>query len=199
MGDVSRPTGLVVPISLYQTTGQLWYVLRKYKDSPDAQLRQRFTLQIAATLSRFLRLHEGCIAAAAGRPWQGITLVPPSHEREGPQPLEGAVNLVPALRGQYVRTLRTVVPRVPRLASDEAYEVVTDVGGLDLLVIDDTFTTGASIQSAASALQLAGANVVGAVVVGRVINPEFTPETKALWAKARELPFRFETCCVSSP
>jgi len=97
------------------------------------------------------------------------------------------------------RTLHTVVPRVPRQASDAAYEVVADVAGLDLLLIDDTFTTGASIQSAASALQLAGANVVGAVVVGRVINPEFTPETKALWAKARGLPFRFATCCVSSP
>jgi hypothetical protein len=39
-----------------------------------------------------------------------------------------------------------------------------------MLLVDDTMTTGAKLQSAASALNLGGARVVAAVVLGRVID-----------------------------
>ncbi len=79
------------------------------------------------------------------------------------------------------------------MASDEGYRVTQSVCGKSILLIDDTFTTGARLQSAASALQLAGADVVAAVVIGRVINPEFSG---ALWERVSKMPFSFETCCL---
>ena len=45
------------------------------------------------------------------------------------------------------------------------------LAGLPVLVFDDTTTTGAAVQSAAAALRLAGARVVGALVMGRALAP----------------------------
>ena len=42
---------------------------------------------------------------------------------------------------------------------------------LTVVVIDDTTTTGAAAQSAAAALRLAGARVVGVLVLGRALAP----------------------------
>ena len=68
-----------------------------------------------------------------------------------------------------------------------------------MLLLDDTFTTGASFQSAASALSLAGADVVAGVVIGRVIdtgNADRFPDKAALWKRQRAIPFTFGTCCL---
>lgn len=72
------------------------------------------------------------------------------------------------------------------------------MGGRHVLLLDDTFTTGAALQSAASALAVAGAQVVAAVVVGRVINPEFSAQAGELWRSAAATPFDFERCCLCS-
>lgn len=65
---------------------------------------------------------------------------------------------------------------------------------------DDTFTTGATFQSAASALSLAGADVVAGVVVGRVItvgDPRF-PVRDERWDEQRDVGFSFERCCLEA-
>jgi adenine/guanine phosphoribosyltransferase-like PRPP-binding protein len=43
------------------------------------------------------------------------------------------------------------------------------LGALTVLVVDDSVVTGARAQSAAAALRLAGAEVVGVVVLGRFL------------------------------
>jgi hypothetical protein len=43
---------------------------------------------------------------------------------------------------------------------------------------------------------LAGANVLLALVVGRVINPDWSTASKELWEKARARPFSFDRCCL---
>ena len=45
------------------------------------------------------------------------------------------------------------------------------LAGLPVLVFDDSVTTGARAQSAAAALRLAGARVVGILAVGRALAP----------------------------
>ena len=65
-----------------------------------------------------------------------------------------------------------------------------------MLLIDDTFTMGASVQSAASALQLSGANVVAIVAVGRYVNPDYSDESRGLWDRAKAIPFTFDSCCI---
>jgi hypothetical protein len=65
-----------------------------------------------------------------------------------------------------------------------------------VLLVDDTFTSGARLQSAASALALGGATVVAGVVVGRFCNPGFNDATQQLWDDASERRFSFDTCCL---
>jgi orotate phosphoribosyltransferase len=65
-----------------------------------------------------------------------------------------------------------------------------------VLLIDNTFTTGARVQSAASALALAGADVVAAVVLGRFVRPDYSAEARQLWERQRRLGFDFDTCCL---
>lgn len=84
--------------------------------------------------------------------------------------------------------------------SDRLFKIPqgVDVEGLRVLLLDDTLTSGATIQSAASALSRTGAEVAAGVVVGRVIgtdDPAYPHRTEA-WERQRKIPFSFATCCL---
>lgn len=199
-GQVSRPVDLVVPISLTELLGQLHHVLRSYKN--DAYLeavREIFRLQVSALLARFLWQHGDCIRHAAGKDWDATTIVPSSQGRTGEHPLEAAIRMFPFLNDQYRSLLRPgMVKADHNHASDDAYEVAEAVIGMRVLLLDDTFTSGARAQSAASALQLAGAHVVAIVPIGRVIRPDFNEESAELLRRAREQPYDFAVCCIEN-
>jgi predicted amidophosphoribosyltransferase len=196
--QVASPLELVVPISLYRVGEQLHTVLRGYKSASDATVRERLLMQVGATLHRFLRDHRQCIEGAAGTGWDTITIVPSTEPREGPHPLERAVLLSRSARRQYRSLLEPDRPELIQhgQASDEGFGVSGEVDGLRVLLVDDTFTTGATLQSAASTLTRAGATVVAGVVIGRVINPDFDDETRELWERQRGRRFDFDVCCI---
>jgi len=198
MRQVSRPVSRVVPISLYETTAQLWTVLRYYKDGRTTGQRTRFTLQVAATLGRFLAGHQHCVAGLDEPPWDLLSTVPSTGGRLGMHPLRAAIRLLSPLLGD--READLLAPGPVRVdhneADDRGFVVRAEVRGERVLLVDDTFTSGARVQSAASALQLAGASVVAVVVVGRVIKPSYNEETRQLWQQARSRRFTFDTCCM---
>lgn len=173
-------------------------MLKHYKSDVYAASRRReFTINVAAILGYFLSLHRDCIAEMAGADWNVVTTVPSSGQRTGEHPLVGAVGMLPSLRGEYEELLGPgLQPVGHNIASDDGFTVVGDVDRRLVLVIDDTYTTGSRSQSAASALALAGASVVGIVAVGRVINPGFSETTLAYWAEQRAKPFDFDVCCL---
>ena len=193
--QVTLPAERVVPVSLYRTGDHLWHALRRYKDGQEAALRRRLGRGLGRLLHAFLRRHLDCIAPDVSPDWR-ITVVPPTRRRAQRHPLEKVVRHPRWLRRRYARTLRTAARPGHNAASDTAFEVIRDVGGLELVLVDDTFTTGASVQSAVSALRLAGARVVAVVVIGRVVNPDASPEEAALWAAARKTPWRLNKCCT---
>jgi len=192
--QVSSPAAAVVPISLYRTGDDLWHALRHYKDGRASE-RGRLRRDLSRLLSRFLRRHLACVAPGAPPTWR-ITAVPPTRRRARRRPVEGLIRRSRWLRRRYVRTLRTVRAPGHRQASDRAFQVIADVAGMELILVDDTYTTGASVQSATSALRLAGATVVGVVVIGRVVNPDVHPGEARLWAEARRRKFRMDQCCL---
>lgn len=217
--QVSRPVPGVVPISLFRTGDQLWRLLRAYKDGGDAGLRRDCRRRLARLLSQYLRFHLACLTPElAGRPWGeaagkapgeaagpgtatggwALTTVPPTRPRPGRYPLEGVIGWSPWLRRRCLRTLATARPPEHNRASDDAFRVIGPVAGRDLVLLDDTFTTGASVQSAASALQGAGARVLAVVVLGRVLNPDRIPDEAALWEVATRQRFRLEVCCCGA-
>ena len=196
--QVSRPTRLVVPVSLYQVPGPLWQVLRHYKDGP-AAARGALTVQIAAILGRFTARHLPCLASPLGGAPDVVTCVPSTRggQRPGPHPLQTAVTAVTALARLH-RPLLAPGPAAAghNQAGDALFRVTAPLPGGRVLLIDDTLTTGARLQSAASALHLAGASAVAAVTVGRVIWPGRNANCRHIWERASAARFSFSRCCL---
>ena len=63
-----------------------------------------------------------------------------------------------------------------------------------MLLIDDTWTTGANAQSAAAALKAAGAGPVAAVVIGRHLNRKWHQNDRRLRGITR--PFDWGRCAL---
>jgi hypothetical protein len=190
------------PFSLYRVGEQLWEALRGYKDGRHPRVRERHLLRVAATLHRFMRDHGGCIRGAAGEDWSAVTMVPSKREREN-HPFERAIQLGRDLGRLYRPLLAPGQPdRIDRAyGSDDGFMTIANVQGERVLLLDDTFASGATFQSAASALALAGAQVVAGVVVGRVIttdDPRY-PIQSEYWERQRRIPFTFGECCFESP
>ena len=196
--QVSSPTSLVVPISLYAIPSQLHAILWGYKNTSDQAVRGRQVVQVAAIVGRFLHQHRACIAGVAGTHFDAITVVPSSRGRPGSHPLEQAIGLLPSLASMLAPLLRPGADPIgeERHASDHAFEALKSATGRSVLIVDDTFTTGARVQSAASALHSAGAHVIAALVVGRVMRPDFSEESDTLWEHARSQSFTFAACCL---
>lgn len=197
IGQVTRACRAVVPFSLYRTPSQLWSVLRGYKDSPDPNVRLRFSVQVAAFLGVVLIHHGECIRERYGH-WETIATVPStSGKRTGPHPLVEALSLIESLRRQYAPLLAPgPVTLGHNHADDEGFVATESVRGRTVLLVDDTYTSGARVQSAASCLQLAGATVPAIVVVGRVIDPEWSAHSGELWTRQRGKVFSFDTCAL---
>lgn len=186
-----------MPITLYEGQSQLHTVLRGYKDSLDPDASKHFTLQVAALIARFLRDHGRCIHAAAGREWDTLTIVPSLSGRVGKHPLEQALRMTQDHRPLYQRLLHTTgVALGRREVNPGAYSFDLAARGRSVLLVDDTFTSGSHVQSAAAALRAAGADVVAALVVGRYVNPHFSEETRVLWEAQRGTDFDFNRCCL---
>jgi predicted amidophosphoribosyltransferase len=187
---LSRPCTTVIPISLYCKPSPMRDRLTLYKDG-DEHHRQVYAPLIAAIVERFFHEHGDALTEVIGG-WDVITVVP-SADREPPHPLGAALEALPT---RHLHPASMLLTRGPgevdhNKMSDDAFLATEDTRGSRVLVLDDVYTTGATAQSAASALQLAGMAVCAVVVVARRVNPEYKPEVRALWERQTALPFRF--------
>jgi orotate phosphoribosyltransferase len=91
---------------------------------------------------------------------------------------------------------RTGEPINHNAPNPAAFAPVGDIAGRRVLIVDDTFTTGARVQSVAAALTSAGATVVAAVPIGRVIDTKDREEKAEFWRRQRAIAFDFDTCCL---
>jgi predicted amidophosphoribosyltransferase len=188
----------VLPISFSVHMGQLHAVLRQYKDSKHARARAKLQRDLGALLWRFLRAHEACLARACGVPaFDLVTSVPSSSaERDRDHPLPHVVGQICApTRDRYARVLQRSDKNVEARAVDPAkYRVTRDVTGRRVLLVDDTWTTGANVQSAAGALEKSDTAVVGVVVIGRHIHEDYADNAERL--RALPWPFDWATCAL---
>jgi phosphoribosylpyrophosphate synthetase len=158
-------------------------------------VRAEHALLLAATLQRFLRIHRPHIEEDGGGAWDTIQVVPSSRPERRDHPLEAVVRST-MYRDDLAQLLtRTAEPIGHSEPNPAAFAAVGDVEGRSVLIVDDTFTTGARVQSVASALRSAGATVVAAVPIGRVIDTS-REEKVAFWRAQRAIPFDFDTCCL---
>ena len=182
------------PISYSVGGEQLHHALTNYKRLTGEPGRS-FVVGLAAVLWRHLDDHEGCLARAAGvARFDVVTTVPSSDpERQETHPLQQLVGtLVGPARERYERLLiRTGAAAGPHRFNPNKYEAIGEVGGRSVLLVDDTWTTGANAQSAAAVLKTAGAGQVAALVIGRYVNRGYGHNDRQL----RSLPaFDWHTC-----
>ncbi len=196
--QVSHPTANIVPISLYTLNSQLWHVLRYYKDG-SGRSTELLAMQVAAIIARFAARHLPCVAGLLGGDPAVVTSVPSTRveQRTGRHPLETAITRARALAPRYAPLLvRGSAYADHNLADDDAFTVPRRLSGERVLVLDDTLTTGARLQSAVSALRRSGASAAAGIVVGRVIDPGWNDNCRRIWDQARETQFSFDQCCL---
>jgi adenine/guanine phosphoribosyltransferase-like PRPP-binding protein len=89
---------------------------------------------------------------------------------------------------------RTNAPAAPHEYTPAKFEATRALAQPAILLIDDTWTTGASAQAAAAALKTAGARAVAALVIGRHVNRDWRENDRHL----RELsqPFDWSRCAL---
>jgi predicted amidophosphoribosyltransferase len=187
----------VAPISYSVGSEQLHRALWGYKHLA-GRVARRFEVELASVLWRFLAAHEACVARAAGVDrFPLVTTVPSSwRERDQHHPLRAIVGeLVGPTRERYEPLLERTEVEVPaRQTNLGKYRARRPLDREPVLLIDDTWTTGASAQSAAAALRSAGAGPVAAVIIGRHVNRDWHENDRRL----RELkrPFDWERCAL---
>jgi len=157
----------VVPIS-YAVKGtgfaaSLW----QYKSRPAPSVAAQTSL--LALLLAFLHDHGSCVWRQAGMPAPGrLAVVPTGCGRPGPHPLL-------ALSAPYLRLPVTRLVIRPgeqgRDPNPNRFSAERTGPGASVLLLEDTWVSGASAQSAAAALKRAGARHVALVVLGRHIDP----------------------------
>jgi hypothetical protein len=185
----------IAPISYSVAHEQLHHALASYKrmDGPAAH---RLGVGLAAVLWRALSAHEPCVAATAGvQAFSLVATVPSSSAlRDRDHPLRWIVSeLVGPTRARHERLLRrTDIAIDGRGFDDRKYEATRDLAGAPVLLIDDTWTTGANARSAAAALKAAGAGPVAAVVIGRHVNRTWHHNDRHLRGITR--PFDWSRC-----
>jgi glutamine phosphoribosylpyrophosphate amidotransferase len=181
-----------------QLAHELWH----YKYDTDRKVRARLGIKLAAVLWRFLREHEHHIAEAAGiSHFDAVTSVPGTKQRDGAHPLDLIVSkVIGQTRDRYGQLLElgpngTAEGRAvlaDRYRAARAFRQEANV-----LVIDDTWTTGGRAQSAALALREAGAAKVAVVIVGRHFDRSFGT-CESYYQQARRRAFTWDRCCLES-
>ena len=187
----------VAPISYSVAREQLHHALASYKRL-DGDVARRLAASLAAILWRFLAEHEQCVARAAGTDQFDLVTTVPSGDRtrDDRHPLRWIVGeAITPTRDRHERLLqRTPSDVQPRTFSPDKFEATQPLNNRSVLLIDDTWTTGASAQSAAAALKDAGADRVAAVVIGRHLNREWHENDRRL--RGIERPFDWSRCAL---
>jgi hypothetical protein len=167
--------------------GALW----RYKSLPAPSRPARMWL--LALLLAFLHDHGSCVWCCAGMPPPTrLAVVPTGSGRPGPHPLL-------EMASRYLRL--PVTPLAIRPGSQgrdldvDRFRAGSSATGASVLLIDDTWVSGASAQAAAAALKLAGASHVAVVVLGRHVNPA-DPLAAALAAGLAPAPYDRSACAV---
>lgn len=148
---------------------------------------------LRALLLAFLRDHGGCVWRQAGMTAPGcLAVVPTGCGRPGPHPLV-------ELAGPFLRLPRArLVIRPGRQGRDpDPSRFYTERGRLEanVLLLEDSWVSGSSAQSAAAALKRAGARRVAVIVLGRHLDPA-DRFGAPLAARLAELPYHPGRCAV---
>lgn len=191
-GVLAAPCRQVIPISLYSKPSQMRDWLTFYKDA-SYSANDEYRQYLAAVVGRFLFENLRTLVAIIGG-YDVVTFVP-SSRRVGVHPIEKIIGACSAIFAKPIVGLlsKGAGELDHRIMSDDAFLVSKDAAGQRILLVDDVYTTGARAQSAASALHMHGATVVGILVIARRINPDFNLTSNAVWRRQQTIDYDYRT------
>jgi hypothetical protein len=186
LADIVAPVAFAIKGSSHAV--RLW----QYKSPrPGAGISAAAALTLRALLLVFLRDHGPCLWQAAGIAGPThLAVVPTARGRPGQHPLRALVDehlagpwagLSARGGGEQARDL------------DPARFTAAALPRARVLLLDDTWTTGSSAQSAAMALRRAGASSIVTVVLGRHVG-QGAAESAGIGPE--RMPFRRDRCAV---
>jgi hypothetical protein len=187
-------------------------VLRRYKDAPVAAARRYFADLLGCRVEHFLSLHGPCLDRETGG-FDAYCVVPSSRAggvREivtAPHPLESVLERIPRMRS--LRVVRLAVgedpaghlrPSKAAFVADRIETDSTENGTRKrVLVVDDSWVTGARALSAVTALNSVGTPVAGVLVLGRYVDTSASSRSRSWWddhAGGRAQSTSDERCCM---
>jgi len=173
-GATSGLADLVMPLTYGVGGAQSGFLLRAYKDNPDARVRRQQGLVINWLLYLAILVHEECIGRRVGRAVDRRLSVPSGRGRGGVHPFEVITRQMNATRDS-PRLVASQPDTGERVVSADRFTLASgaELAGKHVLILDDTWTTGANAQSAVLAARRAGAAAVSVMVLGRWLRPEF--------------------------
>jgi hypothetical protein len=191
---------LIVPVAYAGKGGAHARNLWLYKSDQGGAAAARAVVR--AMLVVFLRDHGPCVWAGAGMAAPThLAVVPSGRGRRGPHPLRALI--APYLAMPWAElSARPGAGQPSRDLDPDRYDA-PPLPGSRVVLMDDTWTTGASAQSAAMALRRAGARSVAVIVVGRhLVGPAAGRRADSRQASFTAdfspavMPFRLGLCAV---
>jgi len=186
MADIVLPVAYALKGSVHAR--RLWQY--KCADAPPDDQATAADLLLALLLV-FLRDHFSCVSRSAGSgPPTHVAVVPTARGRPGEHPLRSLI--APYLNWPWI-DLSARPDQRERDLDPRRFSAMPVNPDSRVLLIDDTWTTGASAQSAAMALRDAGAGSVATVVIGRHVSGDSAVLEEF---DASAMPFRMDVCAV---
>jgi predicted amidophosphoribosyltransferase len=182
-------------MALCAVSDPLYAALIGYKESTVSDARARCTAVLVAHAAQFLAAHRVCVEAALNGAPDVVVPVPSTHRPDGP-PLahaEGISRLVMASFGPATGLVnlltRGSAPMGHMRPHPDGFSVPPHcrrrVGAARVLLLDDTYVSGARSQSAAAALRSSGARSVVVLPLARLVRPDRVPNHAAFLARAQ--------------
>lgn len=195
LADIVVPISMAIDFPKPDKLRQYPHELKNYK-IPGHPAAQDLEFGVTALLWRWLERHEGCVVSGIKSSLRSdysfstgvfdiVSTVPSTRGRQGTHPLENIVkDKIPLLRSRYESLLVPgSTPPGSRLINPDTFRIAGDsnrVSGKSILLIDDTWTTGAKAQSAANTLKAIGASAVAVLVLGRWMSPTISEPFKTI-------------------
>ncbi len=184
---------MIIPISFYAKPSRLRDRMHDFKEHAEPAVRASEGKAVASIVARYISEHGTALAERFGA-WDATVAVPSTHHDDPPLLQTSIEQNFPDVLTPFDQPLsRGTSDMGFNQASETGFSVTDDVVGQRFLLLDDTFTTGARLQSAHHALIAAGATVPVAIVVTRKINPSTTYGGLDMWDRQTKIDFRFDS------